>query len=123
MDKITIELDTWQRVQMRSMFLIQPIGPTYQQGNWGSDFLELLELSDEEKRLIDFESIGSGGKWSIDKDRTWQIEFECDCLLFAFGRLLDPRAQGWSYDKKRNQSMHAKMEAVLEEIRNERLEK
>jgi hypothetical protein len=116
-----VELTTWQRVQMRAMFYLQPHGASYLEGEQGSDFLDALELSAVEQAEIDFRPQGAGGQWNIDKDRMWQIELEPEILIFAFGRLLHPQAGGWAYDKVRNEAMVDKMKKILKDIRESAL--
>lgn len=111
-----IQLTTWERIQMRNMLLAQSAGATFQQGNWGGDFIDTLELTEAERVEIDFEPLGSGGRWDMDKDHPWDISLDVAVWRFAFERLLHPQALGWAYDKKRNEAMKTKMETVLKEL-------
>lgn len=114
---MVIELTTWERVQMKNMLLAQIQGNTFQEANWGGDFIDTLDLSESERAEIDFVPIGSGGKWDLDKDRPWDISLDEHAWRFAFERLLHPRASGWAFDRSRNEQMKEKMERVIKELK------
>lgn len=113
---LKVKLTTWERLLMRTMLLAQPQGNTFQEGNWGGDFIDILELNKAERAEIDFKSVDSGSQWDTEKDHPWDISLDASAWRFAFKRLLHPQALGWSYDKRRNEDMKTKMQAVVDEI-------
>lgn len=115
MDKV-IQLTTWERIQTKNILLMQPAGATFHDGNCGSDFLKAMTLTEKEKAEIDFVKLPGGGKWNSEKEREWTISLDVAVWRFAFDRLLNPKAIGWSFDRLRNEALKTKMDNALQEM-------
>lgn len=76
-----IELTTWERVQL--MLLIGNTRGNVTQVRLGLRALDVLELSDEEKKQIGwFEPADGIIQWQ-DRERTWELQFDDELWKFV----------------------------------------